>query len=253
MHRQVAPILVAVVFALLSIGPAKADEWFPVYPFSMTSDEEGFSIKCDGFWFRTSGCVALNRPNHQEFYRAISTLFAASGEWSCSLFARPDCTRLTAANLFCLPNGKSVNVELGFSGGKLSVNQPVHCSRIATGSVLGQNGEADETPARDSDTFRFAGEAGEKVKVTLDRDGRLGSAGAVATLRVRAASGVVSGQRTGLVPLELDLTLPGAVEITVLSQPGNRDAFRGYYGLEVAPRSGAAGGRQLVPSMDVER
>jgi hypothetical protein len=253
MRRRVASILIAAVAALQSIGPARADELFPVYPFFMTSDEAGFSIKCDGFWFRTSGCVALNGPNHQEFYRAESNLFSASGQWSCSVFARPDCTRLTAANLFCLPSGKSVNVELGFSGGRLTVNQPAFCSRAATGSVLGQNGEADETPAQDIDTFRFAGEPGEKVKVTLDRDGGSGSAGEVATLRVRAASGAVVAQRTGPVPLALDATLPGPVEITVLRQPGEGDAFRGYYGLEVALRSGAVGDRQLVPSTDVEQ
>ena len=253
MRRQVAHVLVAAVAASQSIGPARADEWFPAYPFLMTSDEASFSIKCDGFWFRTSGCVALNGPNHQEFYRAISTLFSASGQWSCSVFARPDCTRLTAANLFCLPNGKSVNVELGFSGGRLTVNQPVNCSMATTRSVLGQNGEADETPAQDIDTFRFAGKPGEKVKVTLDRDGGSGSAGEVATLRVRAPGGGVLGQRTGGVPLALDATLPGPVEITVLRQPGEGDAFRGYYSLEVAPRSGDVGNRQLVPTLDVEQ
>jgi hypothetical protein len=253
MRRQIAHILIAVIVALQSIGLARAGDSFPEYPFLMTSDQESFSIKCDGFWFRTSGCVALNGPNHQEFYRAISNLiFSARGQWSCSAYARPDCTRLVAANLFCILSDTSVNVELGFSDGRLSVNQPTFCRSATAGGVLGQNGEGDETPAHDVDTFRFAGEAGEKVKVTLDRDGSSGSAGRVATLRVHGQGGGVIGQRSGPVPIALDLTLPGPVEIAVLRTPGKPNALRGYYTLEVAPRSGDVGERQLVPAANVE-
>jgi hypothetical protein len=124
---------------------------------------------------------------------------------------------------------------------------------VATTGVLGQNGEDDRTPAQDQDTYNFAGKAGEKVEITLDRDGSRGSAGKIATLRVRTASGSVLAQRTGSVPLSLELALPGPVEVVVRRQPGDGDAFRGYYALEVVAESGDIGDRQLKPSVNVEQ
>ena len=121
-------------------------------------------------------------------------------------------------------------------------------------SVLGQNGEDDASPAEDLDTFTFEGKLGEKVKVKLGHDGSLGSAGEVATLRVRGQGAGVIGQRSGPVPLALELTLPGPVEITVLRTPGKGDAFRGFYALSVQLASGDIGERELdLPRMSSNR
>ena len=64
--------------------------------------------------------------------------------------------------------------------------------------------------------------------------------------------GAVLAQRTGAVPLSLDVTLPGKVEIAVSRQPGKAAPLRGYYDLQVTPASGNIGERVLTPTTNVE-
>ena len=54
---------------------------------------------------------------------------------------------------------------------------------IQANAILGHDGE-DATPGQDQDTFEFAGRPGERVTLTLDRDGSTGSLGERAILRV---------------------------------------------------------------------
>ena len=61
------------------------------------------------------------------------------------------------------------------------------------------------------------------------------------------------GQRTGSVPLSIELTLPGPIEVAVRRQIGDSEPFRGFYTLEVAPELGDVDGRQLNPTANVER
>ncbi len=250
-------ILVAVgaFAALQSPFWARAD----TFPFSITSASGRLiSVECAGPWGRVSLCQKVTDlpPQNYTFYWADDTLFSAMGTWWCAVYSGSICnTRQTIAQInFCGPGaGNSPSyVDLTLDERTLTVNQAASCTGTVVKSVLGQNGEDDASPARDSDTFRFAGKPGENVEVKLGRDGSGGSAGEVATLSVRAANGAVLGQRTGAVPLSLGVTLPGTVEIAVSRQPGHGDPLRGYYELEVIPPSGDIGERKLRPTANVE-
>ncbi len=228
------------------------------YPFRLTwVGGQKLYLICNGPLFRTSGCVAIGPGSygHLEFYAAENGFGGPTGNWGCNI-VKGDFLCLSGHQApvdFCLGEpGKPTEVELQYAGGVLSVNQPTKCGAARATSVLSQNGEDDSSPAQDLDSYSFAGKPGERVKVKLRRDGSGGSAGEVATLRVRAPSGAVLAQRTGAVPLALDVTLPGQVEIVVSRKPGDGDALRGSYDLEVIPPSGTVGDRVLTPTANVE-
>ncbi len=205
--------------------------------------------------FCTSGCVPIGSGavQDQEFYRARDTSFSPIGRWQCLVYRGDECASLMAMVDFCGPGvrGYPQSVHLKLAG-FLTVNQLGHCSWAQATGVLGQNGEDDASPGRDTDTHSFAGKPDEKVEIKLGRDGSSGGAGEVATLRVRAANGAIVGERTGAVPFSLEVTLPGTVEVAVLRQPGHGDPLRGYYQLEVIPKSGDIGQRKLRPIANVE-
>ena len=217
------------------------------------------AIRCKGPWGRSSSCVPiLNQTQRQQFYVAEDTLFSAIGDWRCEAYDNAGCHRFGPNVSFCGPGdgGHSDQVDLVLNNPgdlSLTVDQAPSCSAAAMTSVLGQNGEDDRTPAQDEDTFTLVGNLGEQVTFRLGRDGSGGSAGEVATLRVRAASGAPLGQRTGAVPLSLEVTLPGTVEVAVSREPGHGDPLRGYYELEVIAKSGDIGERKLRPSANVEQ
>ena len=248
--------VVATIAALQLPNSASAVDRFP---FRLTwGGGASLYIQCVGPWYRTSGCVPIGPGSygHHEFYSAEDTLCGAVGRWGCTIHRNSSCSSGQANAVFCGPGGHGwpTEVELEFDGAnRLTVNQARTCTEVKATSVLGQNGEDDTSPAQDLDTYSFAGKSGENVEVKLGRDGSGGSAGEVATLRVRAASGATLGQRTGAVPLSLDVTLPGAVEIDVSRQPGHGDPLRGYYELEVIPPSGDIGERRLRPAANVEQ
>lgn len=256
MSRSAILIAVGTFAALHSPALVKAEGSFP---FSIASSGGvDLAIVCHGPWFRVSDCESTGPGvvSRRVFYQADNNFLSPIGQWDCVAYPFGHCTRGTSIDLvtFCGPGerGSPTNVDLTFDGKNLSVNQSATCASAHTVSVLAYNGEEDASPAQDLDSYSFAGKPGEQVKVKLDRDGSAGSAGEVATLRVRAANGAVLGQRTGAVPLSLDLTLPGAVEIAVSRDPGNGDPLRGYYDLEVIPKSGGIGERKLRPTANVE-
>lgn len=247
--------VVATIAALQLPNSANAVDRFP---FRLTwGGGANLYIQCVGPWYRTSGCVPIGPGSygHHEFYSAEDTVFSAVGRWGCTIHRNSGCSSGQASAVFCGPGGHGwpTEVELKFENDNLTVNQARTCTEVKATSVLGQNGEDDASPAQDLDTYSFAGKPGEKVEVRLGRDGSGGSAGEVATLRVRATNGAVLGQRTGTVPLSLDVTLPGTVEVAVSRQRGNGDPLRGYYELEIIPQSGDIGERKLRPSADVEQ
>lgn len=242
--------------AILQVpAAARADR----YPFRFTwGGGEKLYLVCNGPLFRTSGCVPIGPGSygHHEFYYAEDGLGGPTGKWGCNI-SRGDSLCLSnfqAPVDFCLgEKGQPTTVELEYADGRLSVNQSKKgCGLALATSILGQNGEDDASPAQDLDTYSFAGKPGEKVAVSLDRDGSGGSIGEVATLRVSAPNGAVLAQRTGAVPLSLDVTLPGKVEIAVSRQPGKGAPLRGYYDLQVTPASGNIGERVLTPTTNVE-
>jgi hypothetical protein len=228
-------------------------------PFSITQTDVGqISVECAGPWGRLSGCVTVADVPAESypFYWVEHTVFSPVGTWWCAAYrgSRCDSRRLIAQIHFCGPGaGNSpIYVDLLLDQQKLTVNQASSCTGTVVRSVLGQTGEADDTPAQDIDSYSFAGKAGEAVEVTFGRDGSAGSVGDVATLRLRTAGGAVVGERTGAVPLKLETTLPGPVEIVVSRGPGGGNALRGGYELEVVPASGAVGDRKLRPTENVE-
>jgi len=229
-------------------------------PFAITGAAGG-TVSCRGPGIgdivpRLSGCRRFDARRREVFYAADDNIFSLFGSWSCSIFTQcgeseiPEDPKAEVA--FCLSSGY---VELEWDGdASLTANQPRFCTSALVHSVLGQTGEGDSTPAQDIDSFTFAGKTDERVEFTLGRDGTAGSIGQIATLRVRARSGGVVGERTGAVPIKLELNLPGPVEVAVIRNGARSggDAFRGYYSLEARPQSGNVGRRQLVPSVNVE-
>ncbi|MGD9508901.1 MAG: hypothetical protein AB7O95_08405 [Geminicoccaceae bacterium] len=248
----------AVVAAIAALQLPNSASAVDKFPFRLTwSGGAKLYIQCVGPWYRTSGCVPIGPGSysHHEFYYAEENFLGATGRWGCNIHANSSCSPGKAPVDFCLGvRGQPTEVELEYDGGgTLTVNQPRRCTGAMATGVLGQNGESDDSPGQDLDTYSFEGKPGQKMEIRLDRDGSGGSAGEVATLRVRAAGGAVLGQRTGAVPLSLDVTVPGTIEVAVSRRPGHGDPFRGYYELEVIPQSGDIGERKLRPSADVEQ
>ena len=227
----------------------------PQLPFNFTwSGGAQLALFCLGPQLRRTGCVIIGREEtSREFYRAEDGAFPVAGQWSCNLYVGT-CNSARENVSFCYPGGPDAppTIELTYDFPNFRANLPERCESLTASGTLGQTGEADPTPGRDRDGYRFAGQPGEKVTFRLDRDGRGGSIGEVATLRVRAADGALLAQRRGAVPLTLDATLPGPVGIVVSREPGDGEPFRGAYALTVAPASKNTGIRTLVPAENVE-
>jgi hypothetical protein len=254
MLRKIALSAITTTAALHLAPLAQASD----YPFYLknVSDLDDFYFVCHGPALRSTGCVSLNNIDQKRpFYIAIDTLFSAVGIWSCRVYADACLVFYQSRLEFCGPGAGSSprSVEFDLQDyHNIKVNQAESCEGTVVNSELGQNGEADDTPARDVDTYRFAGKSGERVAVTLSRGGSTGSLGAVATLRLRAKSGAVIEERTGEVPLTLAATLAGEVEVVVLRDGKGGNALRGGYELELKSAAGALGGRGLRPTENVE-
>ena len=253
-----AVIGTAMAVALLATSARAGAESYPFSIFVVGPDKVG--ISCKGPASRASGCREIPAGSKRTvFYTAESGIISAIGDWSCVLTTGCSGGRQIDSVDFCGPGAGSAPkaVELTARSNaavKMYSNQASSCfgTPIVARSILGQTGEADSTPAQDTDTYRFAGKAGEKVEVSLDRDGSTGSLGAVATLRLRAQGGAVLVEETGPVPLRLKATLPGAVEVLVLRDGKAGNPLRGGYALELKPLSGDLDGRALRPTENVE-
>ena len=114
--------------------------------------------------------------------------------------------------------------------------------------MLGHNVQVAAGTA-DRDTFEFPGTPGERLRVLLDRDGAAGGTEGAATLLVTSHAGQQLAQRTGKLPLGLDVILADA-GMTVVVREASADRpepYRGSYILSVWPLSGAVGKRLLQP------
>ena len=249
----------AAVAVALMAAPARAGaESYPFSIFVVGPDKVG--ITCKGPASRSSACKEIPAGSTRTvFYVAESGIISAIGDWSCVLTTGCGGGRQIDSVGFCGPGAGNSPKEVELTARsnvavKMYSNQASSCfgTPVVARSILGQTGEADATPAQDTDTYRFAGEAGEKVEVGLDRDGSTGSLGAVATLRLRAKGGAVLGEETGPVPLRLKATLPGEVEVVVLRDAKSGNPLRGGYALELKPASGELDGRALRPTENVE-
>lgn len=262
--------MLAAILAIVSAQSMTA--LFALTPTSANADDIDFYIATSGdnsyHWiycknehtWRTSATVSISDIPRTLFYVAQDNVISPFGVWDCYLTIGrgPQDAHLQDKISFCVDR-RNIKVELQSSGDKLSVDAPLYVSGsgceadegIQANAILGHDGE-DATPGQDRDTFDFAGRPGERVTLKLDRDGSIGSLGTGALLRVLNQGGGEIARRRGALPLKLDLTLPGPVQIVVQREGETRDSFRGGYRLTVKPASGRAARRVLLPGEDVE-
>jgi hypothetical protein len=211
-------------------------------------------IECNGPWFRESNCKPIQAGETKvQFYCADQNLFSIWGTWGCEVAQGCDVNSpVVAQSRFCIESTGSSELDVTFDGANLSQNANDACDQAATPGFLGHAGGS--AGARDRDVFDFAGQAGETVKVTLDRDGTTGSTGDLATLDVTTKGGTPLATRTGKLPLRLQVTLADAgVAVAVRAADGKGgEPFTGGYVLAVKPISGKVGNRLLRPRQNVE-
>lgn len=200
---------------------ARADE----VPFTITAPAVivALSVHCVGPFLRRSECADLyGGEDHRVFYGAEKNVFPPFGQWTCSLYEPNSLCREALNSLhFCIADDSPAQVNLSISGDapQLKVNAQLcgtgsAVSTVAAHSVLGQDGE-DASREQDLDTWDVGGRPGERIVLTLDRDGSTGSTGGTALLRVLNQGGGEIARRRGVLPIELNLTLPGPVQIIV--------------------------------------
>ena len=175
------------------------------------------------------------------FYSAEINLFSPFGLWVCA--PTPNCGDcLPPSSLdrgavsFCV-DAEPVRVDpvdlTIAEDGSTSVKGfgPPPCTSAAAAGFLG-----DASSLRhDRDGFRFDGQAGEKIAVTLDRSGSRGSTGTNARLVLRDGGGRQLGVVSGALPLKLAATLPAAGRYVVVALEAEEATS--------AKSSGSAGGQ----------
>lgn len=224
-------------------------------PFTISTPQAvpSAKLRCRGPWLRESSCVTIQTgEDHTRFYCADQTVLSMWGRWHCTIFSSTDSCKgdaLARAD-FCIESDGPNELDLlWIGGGGLIVDAPA-CSSIEAAGFLGHNASG----AGDRDVFDLAGRPGERLRISLDRDGTAGGTGEVATLAVKSKAGAELGRRTGKLPLTFDVTLAdaGAVLAVGGAQGESGDSYRGGYVLSVRPASGKAGERLLRPRPNVE-
>ena len=167
--------LLAALALLPTPLPARADE----IPFLVTNNYTDICFHCAGPWLRVSNCplIPLQEIPGQppvNFYNAEINLFSPFGLWVCA--PTPNCGD-------CLPPSSLDRGALSFcvdaepdrvdpvdltiaEDGSTSVKGfgPPPCTSAAAAGFLGDA----SSPRHDRDGFRFDGQAGEKIAVTLE-------------------------------------------------------------------------------------
>jgi hypothetical protein len=119
------------------------------------------------------------------------------------------------------------------------------CASAAAAGFLGD----DPSLGQDRDGFRFKGQAGEKITVSLAPSRSGGGAGETARLVLRDAGGRRLAADAGALPLELTANLPVAgdyVVAAIKAEPGAGKPFRGHYLVTVRSHAGKVRGEPLV-------
>jgi hypothetical protein len=218
---------------------------------------EGTYISCSGPWLRSSSNYQLESSfNKKRFYCADQNLFSMWGDWECSIFLDNFDDGPIKVVDFCVESTGPAQVDLTWGpatgGTALFVNAGSACEGAAAPGFLGDAGTP--TVGGDADHFEFAGKAGERLRVLVDRDGTAGSVGEVASVEVTSRSGQPLAQKTGKLPITLDVVMADASAGFVVRSAGDKVAnvFRGAYVLSVTPEGGKVGGRLLQPRTSVE-
>lgn len=209
-------------------------------------------VGCVGPWVRNSGDHPVTAGLYKDpFYCAHQTIFSMWGKWVCFVnWDGPGGLGQSDVE-FCLEPGMW-EVDLSFDGTNLTVDIDDTCKSTATASFLGHPGTAGTT-AGDADVFDFSGTAGERVRVTLDRDGSAGGTDGIVRLELKSVGGQALAGKSGRLPIELVTNLADAgLQVHVLSAGGQGSRYRGGYIVEVKPAGGEVGDRLLRPRPGVE-
>lgn len=273
------------VAALGAVLGASAPAWGQTIEFWVHNTDPNFKnphVVCKGPFGRNSSCQQANvlpiEPR-RKFYEAwVTAPFSAWGLWTCSLISNhpgvkgcdQDPIRVETIDFCMIPHDQDFEVNLNFDG-TFHVDEPLAvgggCDGVFAQGTLGSPGGpvsarvAGRGAARaaraglDIDTYEFPATAGEELEIVLDRNGSAGGDGAIATLRVRDASGESIDEETGPLPLTLNVTAPSDDGILIAIESVDADddeAFRGGYTLEVTSEGGSVGDRLTEPRTDVE-
>lgn len=137
----------------------------------------------------------------------------------------------------------------GRASASVNFTTPPPCTSAAAAGFLGDA----PSPGRDRDGFRFDGEAGETITVTLGGSGARGGAGETARLVLREDGGQRLAEEAGALPLDLEVTLPAAGSYAVEVHEARGEAaggsggpFRGHFLVTVRSDAGQARGESLL-------
>jgi hypothetical protein len=230
-------------------------------PFTIQQDDSGIElcIQCSGPWARASKLVEIEPKDIPcTFYEADSTIFSPLGLWDCKLYEHDDSGCVTQSMLFetkfCMTLiSESIFVDLFITGNPptLSANfEPPPCNSTSLQSFLGDNFKQEKSK-RDKDEFLFDGAGGDEVTLRLESDPQEGNNGGTASLAISGNS--LDESTSGVLPLELDVTLPADGEYSIIVEQLRRpreQRFRGAYILDVESATGVG---LIEPTKNVEK
>ena len=243
----------------------------------MTNHSQELCIILDGPFLRTSYPVQIGGSvSNLLVYSAEINMFSPYGVWRIerSTPATPQPHR-GLPHLLRQNERVQLNITFGCCGhaSAFTVSPPNACASgpgdipsivrdVCGGGHLGHE-PAPSVPAAaataagrgagglGSDHFRFEGEAGDTIELTLERDGARGSAGELARLSLREENGGSLEQLEDALPLELEATLPASghyvVEVAEVAPGPDGEAFRGHYRLRATT---SADGVVLLEPLD---
>lgn len=229
-------------------------------------------FQCSGPFSRETPRVNIAPGGTTYFYTAEVNSLSPFGPWSCFIFITDTCFDPGP-----IPDGDTISTVIGIPAGTAVVEltivefdgSPVINVRFpgglgaADGDVISAAsflGDDQASSGKDSDTFRFNAEEGDRVTIRLDDDPSAGRLGDVARLRLRSDRRIGNFQEaeSGELPLELTVTIPetGMYEVTVgkVAQsdvPDNLLSFKGGYILSVDSEPQPV--EKLIPGENVER
>ncbi len=271
-------LLILAVFGFVSAFPFLAYSKEIPFHYTYTNDVNGKSVKglgeqllvCSGPFGRRSKVKEVSPAlDHKDikFYSAEVTIFSPYGKWRCCTYttdgravADLGCPSTTGEFLLNLTDfhlykdDKKVDVTLYLAGlhiEKDSDEIPENNDRqVSTHATLGDD---NNTPKRDRDTWTIQSPGPDDLLITLEEDPESGHIGEEATLILRSGSTKIESQ-TGVLPIELAATLPGAGEYDIVVEHHNIPnelKYRGNYILTIESASGDI--QVIIPSTDAEQ
>lgn len=230
-------------------------------PFTVSNKTIKLCFQCDGPWLRESKVVELNAGQENcKFYAAKITSFSPFGEWDCTVFSigsKGKCNTLdpvTETSVCVDYKGPSPQFTIDVLDRSIHVdsnlNPPDPVCSSSVSAFLGDNPRQSKSKP-DTDVFLFDGADGDEVNLRLEADPQGGHNGSEAILGISGNS--LNESTSGTPPLELDVTLPGDGEYSIIVEQPRRpkdQRFRGGYILDVESAMGVG---LIEPSINVEK